>query len=770
MEALVRIEAKLDTTRNISHGSIPGTNDLIDVLWTSSEVLDIESRLGMAPEPGHLDVGDAGAGLAEKILQSLEFDGMVSRRDGIVDAFPETFEWLFDPLTDSGVNDSASSSFIHWLESEMNEAFWITGKPASGKSTLMKFISNHRSLNVHLSRWAADHRLLVGAFYFWGPGTPIQKSLAGLLRSILHQLLSQRPELCEFVATRRQVLFSVAGSSTQSPPWGFAELRECLTRLAAKIQGETRLALFVDGLDEFDGNYSEVVSLLRHLQHNYGVKVCVSSRPWVVFSDFFKQNPLLRMEDLTKPDIDKYIIARFNHSVALGELVGLYPDSIKEMENLIRDRAEGVFLWVVIVVEQVLLTASETPTLAQIWAVFNSLPADLEALYERIHFDIDPAKMEITSKLYRLVLSWRQHWDAQARALPLWLAINWQPPAGDVQCPAFDSLDAIWPVLTRLLAGHTKGILQITPVGKDGRGGGIARTVDFLHRTAFDWAQLPDRRREIESQSPGFDPLVAYLAALSGQMRHQTFVARRRQYGFFDLYQLFRICARIDHLSASKDNLAAVFSQVTLLDTMWNGERLDILKLLSRRYLAYTQSKDTRISNCMDTLAASWCCRAYIRARCETIRNFLQSRPHILDAAVLGGLDGPSDEEVLLRLETVKFLLDNGASSSNLNMLKRAIRKDLKTIDQAARNATWGVIEAEIYIRKAYYMDAVLDLLARSCPPTGDKIRRFSTIHDHFTNLWPHNLKRIRQLIKGYSPDAENLEPLSDVIRVYAPE
>lgn len=107
----------------------------------------------------------------------------------------------------------------------------------------MKFISTHPSLVLHLNRWATGSQLLFATFYFWDPGATIQKSLVGLLMSILHQLLSQRPDLLENIATRRRLLFAVAGTDTQSPPWGFVELRECLRRLAAMVEGEARLAL-----------------------------------------------------------------------------------------------------------------------------------------------------------------------------------------------------------------------------------------------------------------------------------------------------------------------------------------------------------------------------------------------------------------------------------------------------------------------------------------------------------------------------------------------
>lgn len=96
----------------------------------------------------------------------------------------------------------------------------------------MKFISTHGSLYDHLRVWVGKAKLLVASFYFWRPGSKIQKSRVGLLRSLLYPLLVQQPELCEVVTTRRWAFFSQVGIDVESPEWEWTELRMCLERFA----------------------------------------------------------------------------------------------------------------------------------------------------------------------------------------------------------------------------------------------------------------------------------------------------------------------------------------------------------------------------------------------------------------------------------------------------------------------------------------------------------------------------------------------------------
>lgn len=88
-------------------------------------------------------------------LASLAFLDMSSRYEKIGPTAPETFEWIFeeeqpfpessDALGDDVRNDELPGKFRRWLIS--NESiFWISGKPGSGKSSLMYFIENDRRL------------------------------------------------------------------------------------------------------------------------------------------------------------------------------------------------------------------------------------------------------------------------------------------------------------------------------------------------------------------------------------------------------------------------------------------------------------------------------------------------------------------------------------------------------------------------------------------------------------------------------------------------
>jgi hypothetical protein len=46
-----------------------------------------------------------------------------------------------------------------------------------------------------LKRWTGQAELLLGAFYFWNSGSPDQRSHAGLLRTLLYEVLSKREGL-----------------------------------------------------------------------------------------------------------------------------------------------------------------------------------------------------------------------------------------------------------------------------------------------------------------------------------------------------------------------------------------------------------------------------------------------------------------------------------------------------------------------------------------------------------------------------------------------
>ncbi|KAI8200939.1 hypothetical protein KHU50_006326 [Colletotrichum sp. SAR 10_65] len=133
--------------------------------------------------------------ILKDLLNFLYFPQEVDRFYDIKPAHKGTFEWVYSEPR-SGANRATWANFHEWLRNDSG-IYWISGKAGSGKSTLMKLIGTDERTRQPLLEWSAGSRLLILSFYFWNPGTPLQKSLEGLLRSIISQALKECPELAE---------------------------------------------------------------------------------------------------------------------------------------------------------------------------------------------------------------------------------------------------------------------------------------------------------------------------------------------------------------------------------------------------------------------------------------------------------------------------------------------------------------------------------------------------------------------------------------------
>lgn len=122
--------------------------------------------------------------IQSKVIQSLKFEAMImiARESQIDHPFPETFQWLLDdPRPGTGGTSAEGppppTKFKEWLESHINDTpFWVTGQPASGKSTLMKFMATNAQIRPCLQAWSGEHNLLTCSVYFWNSGSLGQRS------------------------------------------------------------------------------------------------------------------------------------------------------------------------------------------------------------------------------------------------------------------------------------------------------------------------------------------------------------------------------------------------------------------------------------------------------------------------------------------------------------------------------------------------------------------------------------------------------------------
>lgn len=649
MNALQEDFKNITTGRKLTDSS--EEERLTDAIWASTSLLDLKRPIGKPvppKEPPHISVDHHleihENPIFQKVLKSLKFNGMSERADRITNAHPKTFDWLFETQTDQDAlgnlqSNAKSMSFVQWLRSQNDTIFWITGKPASGKSTLMKFISTHGSLYDHLRVWAGEAKLVVASFYFWGPGSNIQKSRVGLLRSLLYQVLVQQPELCEVVTPRRWAFFSQVGIDAKSPEWEWTELRRCLERFANQIKNTSRLALFVDGLDEYDeigdqDDYQaqhqaqdEMLSFLKTLHEDYNPKICVSSRTWPIFSDAFSQNPSLKMEALTQPDIDIYVNDHFSKSRAIQDLRLSEPKTIEKLTEEVKNEAEGVFLWVVLVVEQLVITARNCPLPSALRTKFSELPKGLERLYQSIQSNIKGAEKSNASRLYQLIMEWKSTGSSQIEAGFLWQSLECADPTRNMVYRGVSEDERIIQPLKRLLAGCTQGLLQASASHNGSEYEYKRWTVDFLHRTVFDWLRKKDNWTTICSDGPsGFNPILTLIAILASQLQSMqlpnraesstlSFILKRDL-----ILRILTLSSKIENTPKNRGKLVTILDQVA---TEW------LLPVETTQWFEETMVETGNrllVNGRATTLAAAWCCLPLLMAQVEADPTMLRKR------------------------------------------------------------------------------------------------------------------------------------------------
>jgi NACHT domain. len=462
------------------------------------------------------------------LIQTLRFSKIDERMGAIPQAYQNTFSWLLAPQSPTSDQQCRWPDFPAWLKADTKDIYWITGKPGSGKSTLMKYLSRHPELHAHLQHWADDKPLVFASFYFWNAGTDLQKSWRGLLQSLLLQCLTQRPDLAYRVLPKsRWALMRVFRGRIPTgswPSWDVEELLACFDTLISSAGIEFKLGLFIDGLDEFEEPSQEIqVSTGYHDELEYygfknsqartrlidwvlelskceGIKICVSSRPWNVFEHAFGQKPSLRVHDLTYNDIYIYTKDHFYSLPAFEDFRATDPQASEELINTIISKSDGVFLWVSLVVRTLIAQINNGDTLSMLKETVNRLPKRLENLFESIRDRVCSKYRENLSRYFQLLKAARLL-GLDITAFELWLvdrndALTRAYPGGD-QFQEFK--EAAEKTVRRRLNSHTLGLLEIGPSGH----------VSCLHRTVHDWISRPEVWDSIcRETAPAFDPYL----------------------------------------------------------------------------------------------------------------------------------------------------------------------------------------------------------------------------------------------------------------------
>ncbi|KAF4966307.1 hypothetical protein FSARC_5979 [Fusarium sarcochroum] len=478
-----QISFKLDQLAGENFRLQAGRADDIAHLTGRLEVFFAEMRYGSpVAEPEHLppsaiflETAERGAqySIEQVVLKKLRFSAIDERYDTIPSAHSDTFSWIFKP-EDQDV--AAPSSFLEWLTST-DDLYWISGKPGSGKSTLMKFLCTHEVTKHKLCQWAhgnrtrspnachdsdyseEEDRLLLGDFFFWNAGKKsLQKSQEGLLRALIYQILP-----CDLLQPSR-----------------------------------ARLCLFIDGLDEYEGKPSDIIGLVNDIRSIKNVKICVSSRPWNEFEQSFGQDrpQKLCMQDLTKEDIRKYVCDILDNDKNYQNLEEKDREG-KELIAEIIEAAQGVFLWVVLVVRSFQEGLINGDRIVDLQTRLRDLPKDLNDYFEKILLsDVDDFYRPQSARMSAATL----HAQQRLPLMAYWFLDQQDPEYAlklEVAPLDLQKMSLRLEQTRKRLNACCKGLLEVQSIfafqNMDSPSSGFwfNQKVDFLHRTVQEFLLSP---------------------------------------------------------------------------------------------------------------------------------------------------------------------------------------------------------------------------------------------------------------------------------------
>lgn len=310
-------------------------------------------------------ISEAGKITGDKILEFLDFENRDTRRENIDEPFRGSCDWLLQHRL-----------YTRWLaggyDTEDTGLLWIKGHPGAGKSTLVRF--------ADVSAKKSIQRALQISFYFNARGGLLERSTAGLYRSLLLQLFRRVPDLlthaCEQLVTSTTLI--KAGVLELE----LKQLQNLLKQSVRKLQPRS-LRCFVDALDECDiTEVKEMMEVFRDLTEvppgqTRFVTVCFASRYYP--SLYIERCNEIRLEAVSQHEggLRNFVYNRLDLKNTE------YGRSIKQQ---VVTKAKGVYMWAVLVV-RLLNNELANGAAENIVKVIESLPPDLDSLYQRIAAD-----------------------------------------------------------------------------------------------------------------------------------------------------------------------------------------------------------------------------------------------------------------------------------------------------------------------------------------------------------------------------------------------
>ena len=442
--------------------------------------------------------------VAQRILQSLKFDAMHHRRAGIAKTFEKTYEWIYLPEEELEAKRGVQVRFQEWLRTGSG-IYWISGKAGSGKSTLMKFLASNVKTHSALDQWKGTGKLVTASFFFYYYGSNLERTQIGLFKALLFEILQVCPDMMESLCPERWS--ADEHNKYRSDSWELEELSGMMDRLRSqpfRSDGfERRFCFFLDGLDEYDGDHNDIITVLNRMSSSEHIKIVASSRPWNVFQIAFGQHKdkMLTLQELTFGDIHQYVEGNLFRDYP-SALLGTDEDARAEIAQEVTEKAQGVFLWVYLAVKELRKSFQNGDSLFDVRRRLKRIPPQLEKYFRRMFDTIEDFYREQAVQIFLVCTRSPER---------LYLAALAELESNDPLAKRFcsnedfsaDDLQRLHKQLAIRVNARCLDLLEIN-------GHHPAPGVVFLHRTVADFLGTKDiLDMMLQWAGTNFDPLMS---------------------------------------------------------------------------------------------------------------------------------------------------------------------------------------------------------------------------------------------------------------------
>ena len=489
------------------------------------------------------------------MLDSLDFPQLDARKTNIQTAHIKTCRWLLK-----------HPAYKDWLDPtkqlENHGFLWMRGKAGAGKSTMMKFAYRETK-----KLFKQPNEAIVASFFFNARGEYLEKSITGMYRSLLLQIMKGFPDLqCVLDDTE------IIPLNQQDCP-DLNALKELLSSAILKL-GQRSLTCFIDALDECDElEVRDMVHFFEELAEDaadsgIGFRVFFSSRPYPHVE--IHRGILFTLEEESghKEDLAKYVKSRLR--ITNRRL-------LEEVQLEVLSKAAGIFMWIVLVVE-ILNKESSRGSLA-IRTRLSEIPGKLTDLFKSIVTRDQERKDWLLLCVLWILCAQRPLTPAEF-SHALWAGLLSQESQIDHELPDTTDIEDCM----KLITSSSKGLAEITKSKQP--------KVQFIHESVRDFLVkergLNDLWPELgfEWEAPSHERLKGCCAAYLRQNNIQAIIENAKYEDDDGRNILAERFPFLDYASqqmlAHADAAAPVVSQDEFLSEFFDSDGAKVLNLFER--------------------------------------------------------------------------------------------------------------------------------------------------------------------------------------------